>query len=127
MQPIKNVLGEALQTCGTDPLTGFSRTGSCDTGQADTGAHVVCARVTKAFLSFSKARGNDLMTPMPVYGFPGLKPGDHWCLWARRWSEALKAGVAPPVRLKATHAKVLEYVELEVLKAHALEDEVSSA
>jgi len=127
MQPPKNVLGGHLQTCGTEPLTGFSRTGACDTGQADTGVHVVCARVTEAFLSFSKARGNDLITPVPAYGSPGLKPGDHWCLCARRWSEAQEAGVAPPVRLEATHAKVLEYVDLEVLQAHALKGEASSS
>jgi len=127
MQPAKNVLGGHLQTCGTDPLTGFSRTGSCDTGQADIGVHVVCARVTEAFLSFSKARGNDLITPVPAYGFPGLKPGDRWCLCARRWSEALDAGVAPPIILEATHAKVLETVDLEVLRAHALEDVATSS
>jgi uncharacterized protein (DUF2237 family) len=112
----KNVLGGELESCSTDPLTGFYRTGSCDTGGDDFGVHTVCARVTAEFLAFSEARGNDLSTPRP--GFDGLQPGDHWCLCATRWQEALEAGVAPPVRLEATHIATLEWVRLDDLQAH---------
>lgn len=101
-------------------MTGFYRTGSCDTGGGDMGAHVVCARMTAEFLEFSKLRGNDLITPMPEYRFPGLKPGDCWCLCASRWKEALDAGKAPEVHLDATHALALEYVSLEDLQKHAM-------
>ena len=115
----KNVLGDELQPCSTHPLTGFYRTGCCDTGAEDVGLHVVCARVTEEFLAFSSARGNDLSTPHPEYGFPGLRPGDRWCLCASRWQEALEAGVAPPVVLEATHAAAIEWVNLDALRRHA--------
>ena len=117
----RNVLGEPLQSCSTAPLTGFFRSGCCDTGPEDRGLHVVCAQVTAEFLSFSRSRGNDLITPMPAYRFPGLKPGDRWCLCATRWLEALRAGVAPPVLLAATHERALEVVSLGDLKRHALD------
>jgi len=113
-----NVLGEPLQSCSFDPLTGYFRDGCCNTDANDHGTHVVCARVTAAFLTFSAERGNDLMTARPEWRFPGLKAGDRWCLCALRWKEALDAGVAPPVVLAATHSKVLEYVTFEDLKAH---------
>lgn len=117
-----NVLGSELESCCTNPMTGFYRDGLCNTGAGDLGAHLVCAQMTQEFLDFSKSRGNDLITPNPIYGFPGLKPGDRWCLCASRWQEALQAGVAPPVLLKSTHALALEYVTLDELKANALED-----
>jgi uncharacterized protein (DUF2237 family) len=113
----KNVLGADLESCSDDPLTGFYRDGCCETGGEDVGVHVVCARMTAEFLEFSKAAGNDLSTPGP--GFPGLKPGDRWCLCASRWQEAFEAGVAPPVVLEATHARALEWCTLDALKAHA--------
>jgi len=113
----KNVLGTDLVECGRDPLTGFYRTGCCDTGADDDGVHVVCARVTEEFLAFSVSVGNDLSTPQAH--FPGLQPGDRWCLCAARWKEALDAGVAPPVVLEATHARALEWVSLEELQSHA--------
>lgn len=115
----KNVLGGDLEVCGTSPLTGFYRNGCCDTGAEDAGVHVVCARMTEAFLAFSVAQGNDLVTPVPAYGFPGLAPGDRWCLCASRWQEALEAGAAPEVVLEATHARALEWVDLGDLEAHA--------
>jgi len=115
---IRNVLGTPLLTCGTDPLTGFYRDGCCHTGPEDRGRHVVCARVTREFLEYSAALGNDLITPRPEWGFPGLKPGDAWCLCASRWEEARRAGKAPPVVLEATHEKALELVSLADLKAH---------
>ena len=114
-----NVLGEPLQASSFDPLTGYFRDGCCNTDDNDHGTHVVCTRVTHAFLVFSADRGNDLMTPRPEWRFPGLKAGDRWCLCATRWREALEAGLAPPVVLAATHSKVLEYVSLEDLKRHA--------
>ena len=117
----RNVLGGPLEICGTAPLTGFFRTGSCQTGAQDFGSHTVCARVTAEFLAFTKAKGNDLSTPRPELGFPGLKAGDHWCLCAARWKEALAAGVAPPVRLNATHARALEVIALEDLVRHAVD------
>jgi uncharacterized protein (DUF2237 family) len=120
MRSANNVLGGPLQSCCTDPMTGFYRDGFCHTGGGDYGAHVVCACVTDEFLAFSRSRGNDLSTPMPDYGFPGLKPGDCWCLCASRWQEALEAGMAPPVLLEATHASALEYSSLDDLKAHAV-------
>lgn len=117
-----NVLGGPLQCCCTDPMTGFYRDGLCRTGAGDMGAHVVCAEMTPEFLEFTKARGNDLSTPVPIYQFPGLKPGDRWCLCASRWKEAMDAGMAPNVALEATHASALEYVSLSELKAYATED-----
>ena len=115
----RNVLGGALLACSYDPLTGFFRDGCCNTGPQDLGLHVVCAVMTEGFLAFSKARGNDLSTPMPAYGFPGLKPGDRWCLCAARWEEARQAGQAPLVLLEATHVAALEVCALHDLKAHA--------
>ncbi|NES72023.1 MAG: DUF2237 domain-containing protein [Okeania sp. SIO2D1] len=115
-----NVLGENLEVCCTAPMTGFYRDGFCQTGPSDFGSHVICAAVTAEFLEFTKRRGNDLSTPRPEYSFPGLKPGDRWCLCASRWKEALDSGVAPPVVLSATHQKALEVVPLEVLQEHAL-------
>jgi uncharacterized protein len=117
----QNVLGGPLQTCCTSPMTGFYRDGLCSTGAGDVGIHVVCAQMTAEFLAFSKAQGNDLTTPMPIYQFPGLKPGDCWCLCASRWKEALDAGMAPPVVLEATHAAAIEYATLNELKQHALD------
>ena len=116
----KNVLGTELQIAGTSPLTGFYRDGFCSTGAADRGIHVVAAIVTDKFLQYSKDRGNDLITPSPTYGFPGLKAGDKWCLCAARWKEAYDAGVAPPVVLEATHEKALEYATLEELKGEKI-------
>lgn len=117
----KNVLGEALQLCCNDPKTGFYRDGFCHTGPDDAGVHVVCAHMTDEFLEFTKAQGNDLSTPMPAYGFPGLREGDRWCLCASRWKEALEAGVAPPVVLGATHEKALQIVSLDQLISHEYE------
>jgi uncharacterized protein (DUF2237 family) len=116
-----NVFGEPLAPCGTNPMTGFYRDGCCNTGYDDLGIHTVCAQVTREFLEFSKSRGNDLSTPAPEFGFPGLRPGDRWCLCAGRWKEALEAGVAPPVVLAATHEETLAIVSLEDLKRHALD------
>lgn len=115
----RNVLGGELEACSFDPLTGYYRDGCCHTGPEDTGTHVLCARVTREFLEFSVASGNDLVTPRPQWRFAGLKPGDRWCLCVSRWLEALQAGVAPPVVLEATHAKTLEHVTLDVLQQHA--------
>lgn len=120
MNDVKNVLGGELKDCSHSPLTGFYRDGCCHTGGDDIGLHIVCARLTEEFLLFSQSRGNDLMTPIPEFGFPGLKPGDRWCLCVARWLEALEAGVAPPVDLAATHISALEFVSLEDLKRHAL-------
>ncbi len=102
-------------------MTGFYRNGCCDTGGPDAGIHVVCAEMTATFLAFSRSRGNDLMSPAPHFGFPGLRPGDRWCLCVQRWKEALEAGMAPPVILEATHISSLEFVSLEELQAHAVE------
>lgn len=121
MSTARNVLGEALLPCGDEPLTGFYRDGCCNTGPDDLGRHVVCARMTAEFLDFSRSRGNDLTRPVPAAGFPGLRPGDRWCLCAARWQEALEAGVAPRVVLRATHEAALEHVALEDLKRHALD------
>jgi uncharacterized protein (DUF2237 family) len=115
-----NVLGTPLEMCSSDPLTGFYRDGCCHTGPGDRGLHTVCAEVTAEFLVFSKARGNDLSTPRPEFGFPGLNPGDRWCLCVQRWEEALLAGVAPGVHLEATHVSALEFVDLDDLKEHAV-------
>ncbi len=117
----KNVLGTQLTLCCTAPITGYYRDGYCRTGGQDYGVHVVCAQMTAAFLEFTKSQGNDLSTPFPQYNFPGLKPGDRWCLCASRWQEALEAGVAPPVILDATHARALEILSLNDLKQYQLE------
>lgn len=116
-----NVLGEPLGVCCTAPMTGFYRTGSCETGPQDAGSHTVCARVTEDFLAFTRSNGNDLSSPVPAFGFPGLKPGDQWCLCVSRWEEARLAGVAPPVVLASTHQAALQVVTLDDLKAHALD------
>lgn len=117
----RNVFGEALVTCSMRPITGFYRTGCCETGDDDHGVHTVCVEVTAQFLAFSKLRGNDLSTPIPEFGFAGLEPGDRWCLCAMRWKEALDAGVAPRVILTATHERTLEIVPLEELKRYAID------
>ena len=114
-----NVLGAHLEECSRDPLTGYFRNGCCENHGDDPGMHVVCAVMTDEFLAFSKEAGNDLSTPMPQYGFDGLRDGDHWCLCAARWQEALEAGAAPLVRLAATHVSALEYSSLADLQAHA--------
>ena len=119
MPNAKNVLGEPLQLCSTDPTTGFYRDGCCNTGAEDYGLHLVCSVMTDDFLRFSKHRGNDLSTPIPEYEFPGLKEGDRWCLCVLRWKEALEAGMAPKVSLEATHISALEFVDLQDLQAHA--------
>jgi uncharacterized protein (DUF2237 family) len=116
----RNILGTSLISCSTEPMTGFFRTGLCDTCADDGGQHMVCAQMTRDFLEFSHSRGNDLMSPLPEYGFPGLKEGDFWCLCRGRWEEAHAAGVAPRIRLEATHASVLEYIDLDVLKSYAI-------
>jgi uncharacterized protein len=114
----KNVLGTDLQLASIDPMTGYFRTGYCNTDANDRGLHVVAAIVTKEFLEYSRSQGNDLMTPYPASNFPGLIPGNTWCLCVLRWKEALDAGVAPPVILEATNIKALEFVSLEMLQAH---------
>ena len=121
MSDANNVFGEALELCSTDPMTGFTRSGACETGPEDIGSHTVCAVVTAEFLEFSRSRGNDLTTPAPHLGFVGLKPGDRWCLCAARWKEALDSGCAPRVALRATHARALEVVDLASLKARAID------
>jgi len=118
--PARNVLGGRLLLCSADPLTGFTRSGCCETGPEDAGSHTVCALMTDAFLAFSRSRGNDLSTPRPEYGFPGLRAGDRWCLCAPRWQEAFLAGTAPSVVLEATHAGALMYCELDDLRSHSL-------
>lgn len=117
----RNVLGEPLSACSIQPLTGFFRDGSCRTSEDDVGRHCVCVEVSAEFLEFSRLRGNDLSTPRPEFGFPGLQPGDRWCLCSRRWQEALEAGMAPPVVLQATDEHALEDVSLADLKKHALD------
>jgi hypothetical protein len=111
-----NVLGTELVPCSYDPLTGYFRDGCCTTDATDQGSHLVCVRITQAFLTFSAGRGNDLITPRPAHRFAGLKPGDRWCLCANRWIEALHAGVAPPVVLESTHQKTLAFVDLPELE-----------
>ena len=118
MHERRNVLGGQLATCSNNPVTGFWRTGCCDTGEEDIGSHTVCVQVTEEFLAFSVASGNDLTTSHP--GFPGLKPGDRWCVCVLRWKDALDSGVAPPVVLEATHEAALEFVSLEDLFRHAV-------
>ncbi|MCL7931045.1 DUF2237 family protein [Halomonas llamarensis] len=117
----RNVLGEPLTPCCHDPVTGFYRDGFCRVGPNDHGVHAVCAMVTEEFLAFSSAQGNDLVTPHPEFGFPGLKPGDRWCLCASRWKEAAVVGLAPPVILSATHEKALDAIPLNQLQQHALD------
>ena len=118
MNEVMNVLGKPLVPCSYDPLTGYFRDGCCKTDASDTGSHLICARVTDVFLTFSIERGNDLSTPRPEYRFKGLKAGDRWCLCATRWAEALAAGVAPPVVLESTHAAALRFVTLAQLEKH---------
>lgn len=119
-RPARNVYGGPLLPCSEDPVTGFYRTGCCESGPDDLGVHTVCAVMTEEFLAYSGSVGNDLSTPMPEMGFPGLSPGDRWCLCAARWAEAFLAGYAPPVVLEATHEATLEFVDLEALLAHAV-------
>lgn len=121
-----NVFGTALETCSRDPLTGFYRDGCCNTGPEDLGVHTVCVVATEAFLAFSRDVGNDLSTPRPEYRFPGVRPGDRWCLCASRWKQAWEAGHAPPVVLTATHEATLEIVPLKALVAHAHREPVES-
>ena len=116
----KNILGTDLLCCCADPVTGFFRDGYCNTSALDTGSHVICARLTEEFLAFTKARGNDLSTPRPEYGFLGLKAGDSWCLCALRWKESFEAGVAPPIQAKATHEKALEYIDKQILEIYSI-------
>ena len=118
MTEAKNVLGTKLEVCCTSPMTGYYRDGFCNTGGQDFGMHVVCAQVTEEFLAYTKSQGNDLSTPRPQFNFPGLKPGDGWCLCAARWQEALESGIAPPVVLEATHIRTLEVCNLEDLQKH---------
>jgi uncharacterized protein (DUF2237 family) len=115
-----NVFGEPLQGCSDSPRTGFYRDGACNTGEHDVGTHVVCAEMTTEFLKFTARQGNDLSTPRPEFNFPGLNPGDRWCLCATRWQEARRAAVAPPVVLESTHITALEFVNMAELQAHAL-------
>ena len=117
----RSVLGEPLEVCSLSPMTGFVRNGCCETGPGDVGSHTVCIQATDTFLEFSKARGNDLSTPVPAFEFPGVKEGDRWCLCAARWKEALDAGMAPKVVLRATHESVLEIIDFADLKAHAID------
>jgi hypothetical protein len=119
MHEPENVFGEALEVCSERPVTGFFRDGCCNTGKEDPGSHTVCVQVTKEFLEFSRFRGNDLSTPRPEFGFPGLKAGDRWCLCAERWREAHAAGMAPRVYLRSTHKRALDVVPIEVMKAFA--------
>jgi uncharacterized protein (DUF2237 family) len=116
-----NVFGEPLATCSDTPKTGWYRSGCCETDPTDHGSHTVCALMTAEFLDFSRSRGNDLSTPRPEFGFPGLRPGDRWCLCAARWQEAFLAGCAPRVNLRATHQRALDVVALVDLKAHAID------
>jgi len=120
-QSPRNVLGGPLAGCCSDPMTGYFRDGFCRTGPQDIGRHLVCAQVTAEFLAFSRQCGNDLSTPRPEYEFPGLVPGDRWCLCVLRWKEAFDAGLAPPIILAATHEQALQSVTLEMLRAHALD------
>ena len=120
----KNVLGTELAPCSYDPLTGYFRDGCCNTDASDHGSHLICVRVTAEFLHFSKAAGNDLVTPLPQHRFTGLEPGDRWCLCALRWREALEAGVAPPVVLEATHANALQFVTMAQLEKHRFQGTV---
>ena len=120
-----NVVGGSLVACSTDPLTGFFRDGCCATGPEDIGSHTVCSIVTEEFLEFSRLAGNDLSTPRPDWGFPGLSPGDRWCVCAERWLEAYRADCAPPVMLGATHARALEVIPIETLTEHAFQPDMA--
>ena len=122
MREDKNVLGVRLEPCSVSPLTGFYRDGCCNTGPEDFGMHVVCVQLTESFLDFSREQGNDLSTPVPEHDFPGLAPGDRWCVCVARWREAFDSGVAPPVVLTATHEETLAVVTLEALKRHAVQE-----
>lgn len=124
MANAKNVLRTPLQTCSVEPVTGFFRDGCCNTGNEDEGLHLVCAEMTDEFLEFSKSVGNDLSTPIPDFGFPGLQQGDRWCLCVLRWKQALEAGFAPRVALESTHISALEFVDLETLQEFAIDDEI---
>jgi uncharacterized protein (DUF2237 family) len=117
----RNVLGDELEPCGTDPVTGFYRDGCCTTGPEDLGSHTICAVVTGEFLAQQREAGNDLVSPVPEYGFPGLQPGDRWCVVAARWLQAYEAGAAPPVVLAATHERATDIVPLEVLRRYAVD------
>ena len=121
MAKARNAPNGPLQPCGTDPMTGFYRTGCCDTGAGDVGIHVVCAEMTAEFLAFSVSRGNDLVTPVPHFGFPGLRPGDRWCVVAVRWLQAYQAGAAAGVVLAATNERALEIVPMEALRQYAVD------
>ena len=121
MKDSKNVFGEVLIPCSFEPLTGFYRDGCCSTGEEDRGKHTVCAVMTEDFLSFSKANGNDLSTPMEEFGFPGLKAGDRWCLCVERWVEAWEAGSAPKVIMQSTEESALNYAPMEILKEFAID------
>ncbi len=123
----RNVLGEPLALCCRDPLTGFYRDGHCRTAGDDLSSHTVCSRITENFLAYTKAHGNDLSTPRPELGFPGLTPGDQWCVCAARWQEAWMDGVAPPVVLASTHESAVQYVPIEVLRQHAWKGEDASS
>jgi len=116
-----NVFGERLESCGEDPMTGFFRDGCCNTSDQDRGSHTVCVELTREFLEFSRSRGNDLMTPMPAFGFPGLRAGQRWCLCASRWLEAQEAGKAPRVYLRRTHRRALDVVPMDVLRRFAID------
>ena len=118
----KNIFGEALIPCGTAPMTGYFRDGCCTTSPEDLGVHTVCAVMTREFLKFSREKGNDLSTPRPEFGFPGLNPGDRWCLCASRWMEAYHAGWAPPIIPEATHEETLKFISLQELVKYALVD-----
>ena len=121
----KNVFGGELIVCSSDPLTGFFRTGVCDTCGDDMGMHTVCAEMTEEFLAYSRVVGNDLSTPRPEYQFPGLQPGDHWCVCLPRWKEALEAGVAPKLKLQATHMSAIEHIPMETLLEYGLDADLA--
>lgn len=125
-EPALNVFGRPLETCSTEPLTGFFRDGACNTCAEDVGSHTVCAVMTAEFLAYSKYVGNDLTTPRPEFMFPGLKPGDQWCLCASRFLQAAEEGAAPRIRLAATHARALDIVPIEILERHAIEGGIAS-
>ena len=116
-----NIFNEPLEACSFDPVTGFFRSGCCETSEQDTGSHTVCAIMTDEFLKFSKLKGNDLSTPVPAFDFPGLNPGDRWCLCAARWLEAYEAGSAPSIIARATHRRALEIIPMEVMKEFSLD------
>lgn len=117
----KNVYGEDIQICGYEPITGYFRDGSCNTDELDMGSHTVCVQVTEEFLAYSKSKGNDLTTPVPEFGFPGLLPGDRWCVCAQRWLEAYEDGVGPKVILLATNQSVLDIISLDILKKASID------